>query len=179
MRFRWWIVAALLIGLAGPAAAGDALSIKAFYGTYSGAGVAKNADSLYFGVTERDFDVVIHPEANGFSVAWTTVLHAGGDPAHPRIRRRSDKLALVPSARAGVWRAADTADPLGGTPYAWARIEGNSLIVYVLQIDQDGRYEVQRYDRTLTGGSMELTFTDTRDGERARTVKGKLIKTAE
>ncbi len=179
MRFIWGIVATLLIGLARPAAAGDALSIKAFYGTYSGAGVAKNADSLYFGVTERDFDVVIHPEGSGFSVAWTTVLHTGGDPAHPKIKRRTDKLAFVPSGGASVWRATDTADPLGGAPYAWARIEGTSLIVYVLQIDQDGRYEVQRYDRTLAGGSMELTFTDTRDGERARTVKGKLIKIAE
>lgn len=179
MRFTWGIVATLLIGLSRPATAGDALSIKAFYGTYSGAGVAKNADSLYFGVTARDFDVVIHPESGGFSVAWTTVLHTGGDPAHPKVKRRADKLAFMPSGQAGVWRGADAVDPLGGAPYAWARIEGNSLIVYVLQIAPDGRYEVQRYDRTLTGGAMELTFTDTRDGERARTVKGKLVKTAE
>ena len=179
MRFTGGMIAALLIALADPAAAGDTLSIKAFYGTYSGAGVAKNADSIYFAVTERDFDVVIHPEASGFSVALPTVLHTGRDPARPKIKRRADKLAFVPSGRAGVWRGTETADPLGGAPYAWARIEGNSLIVYVLQIDQDGRYEVQRYERTLIGSDMELTFTDTRDGERARTVKGKLIKTAE
>ena len=179
MRLGWGILAVLMIGLARPSVAGNALSIKAFYGTYSGAGVAKNADSLYFGVTERDFDVVIHPEGSGFSIAWTTILHAGGDPAHPRIRRRSEKLTFVPSGTGGLWRDTGAADPLGGAPYAWARIEGNSLIVYVLQIDQDGHYEVQRYDRSLTGGGIELTFTDTRDGDRARTVKGKLIKTAE
>lgn len=176
MRFGWGILVLLLIGWGLPASAQRALSIKAFYGTWQGSGVAENADSIYFGVSARDFDVIIHPEGTGFSVAWTTVAHTGGDPKKPNVKRRQDKIVFVPSAGGATWRAAPESDPLGGQPYAWARIEGTSLIIYVFTIDRDGRYELQHYKRTLTGGGMDLVFTDTADGSRARSVKGKLIK---
>jgi hypothetical protein len=176
MLRRGWLLV-LLAGLwAPPALAQNALSIKAFYGTFSGSGVASNADSLYFAVTERDFDVVIKAEGSGFSAAWTTVQHTGGDPAHPRTKRRQDKIVFVPTGAPNQWRAAEQPDPMSGKPYAWARIEGTSLIIYVLTIDADGRYDVQRYDRTFVGPSLQLTFTDTRDGEPVRTVKGRLVK---
>jgi hypothetical protein len=37
------------------------LGIKAFFRNFQGGGVAENDDSLYFGVTARDFDVDIQP----------------------------------------------------------------------------------------------------------------------
>lgn len=43
----------------------------------------------------------------------------------------------------------------------------------------DGRYELQQYDRTLTGQGMELVFRRLRDGEQARTVKGRGVKVAQ
>ena len=60
------------------------LSIEAFYGHFQGSGVAENSDSLYFGVTVRDLDVRITPEAPGFAVEWTSVIRGGGDPRQSR-----------------------------------------------------------------------------------------------
>ncbi len=178
MRLRWWLPAVLLLGCAAAAQAQAPLTIKAFYGTYTGSGVAENKDSAYFGVTERDLDVVIHPDGAGFSLAWTTVAHEGGDPAKPKVKRKQDQVAFVPGPAPGTWRIAEEPDPFSGAPVIWARIEGTSLIVNVLTIDPQGHAELQRYARTLSGGGMELTFTAMRDGERVRTVKGKLIKNA-
>ena len=44
-------------------------------------------------------------------------------------------------------------------------------------INESGAYQLQRYERKLSGSGMELTFTRLKDGEKVRTVKGRLIKT--
>ena len=178
MRLSWWPLVVLALGLSAPAEAQTTLSIKAFYGTYTGSGIAENKDSVFFGVTTRDFDVVIHPDGAGFSLDWTTVAHAGGDPDKPKIKRKQDHVSFVPGPAPDTWRAASEPDPFSGSPLIWARIERTSLIVNVLTIDAEGRAELQRYDRTLTGGGMDLVFTAYAEGERLRTVKGKLVKTA-
>ena len=54
------------------------LPVSAFFGTYSGGGVAENEDSIYFAVTARDMDVVIRPAGAGFNVTWTSVIRRGG-----------------------------------------------------------------------------------------------------
>jgi len=43
--------------------------------------------------------------------------------------------------------------------------------------DEAGTYELQQYDRTLTGLGMNLTFERLRDGDQVRVVKGRLAKT--
>src|SRR3546814_3742207 len=90
------VMALALLVLPGPAGAADPLPTDAFYGHYQGAGVAENADSLYFGVTVRDIDVRIGPREGGFFVEWTSVIRAGGDPDKPEVRRRTATLAFVP-----------------------------------------------------------------------------------
>jgi len=185
MGARCGLFVMLLVGFAQAASAADAITIKAFFGTYEGSGIAKNADSLYFGVTDRDLGTIIHAEPQGFSVSWTTVLRGGGDAKNPKVRRREDKLTFVasagssPSGRVSQWRASNMPDPFSGNPYAWARLEDTKLTIYMLTIDPQGRYEVQRYDRTLVAGGLELTFTDVRDGEPIRVVHGKLVKIGE
>ena len=173
---------ALLVGLAALTAAPGAmaadLDIKAFFGKFEGGGVAKNDDSLYFGVTARDFDVAIAPEGSGFSVAWTSVIRGGGTPGNPDVRRKSSSLTFVPGNRPAVWRAVTSGDPVAGAEAAWARITGNTLSVYLMIVRDDGAYEIQKYDRTLSISGMELTFTRIRDGEEVRSVKGRLVKVA-
>ncbi len=169
--------AAVFLAISGAARAAD-LPISAFFGTFAGGAVAENEDSIYFRVTARDTDVVIHPAENGFSVAWTSVIRSGGDPANPNIRRKSTTRRFVASGKAGMFRAVSSGDPLAGKELSWARITGQSLIVYQMVVGDDGAYQIQRYVRTLTGTGMELEFTRLRDGERVRTVKGRLVKTA-
>jgi hypothetical protein len=154
------------------------LPVSAFFGTYSGGGVAENEDSIYFAVTARDMDVVIRPAGAGFNVTWTSVIRRGGDPSNPKIKRKSTTRVFAPSQRPGIYRATASADPISGKEMCWARVKGQSLIVYQMVIGVDGAYQLQRYVRTLSGLGMQLTFTRIKDGDRVRTVKGRMVKTA-
>ena len=167
-----------LIVLVSPVRAQD-LTIAAFFGTFKGGGVAENRDSIYFGITVRDFDVSIRPAGNGFSVEWATIIRKGGDPNNPDVRRKAQTATFVPTGQPGVYRATDLADPLSGGRYTWARLEGSTLMVYIMTIDAKGRYSVQSYARTLHPSGMDFVFQRIRDGDELRTVKGKLIKYAQ
>jgi hypothetical protein len=166
------------LGSTGAVLAAENLSIAAFYGSWKGTGEAHSPDG-YFGMTARDLDVRIEPKGNGFTVAWTTVTHPGGDIGSAKTRRKSSSIDFLPSGKPGLFRAARPGDPLVGDAYAWARIKGQTLTVYVLNIDENGAYVIQSYDRTLTGFAMELTFARIRDDEPERTATGKLIKLAD
>ena len=166
------------LGPAGAALAAENLGIKAFYGSWKGAGEAHSPDS-YFAMTARDLDVRIAPKGAGFSVAWTTVTHPGGEASTAKVKRKSSTIDFLPSDKPGVFKAARPGDPLAGEAYAWARIKGQTLSVYLLNIDAEGAYVIQSYDRTLTGIAMELTFARIRDDEPERTATGKLVKIAD
>ena len=105
------------------------------------------------------------------------MLRQGGDPNNPTIRRREATLVFTPTAKPTVFRAKE-AEPMSEGGYAWARVYNNTLGVYVVTIDANGVYELQRYQRSLSGGGMDLVFTRLRDGEVQRTVRGKLVKQA-
>ena len=45
-------------------------------------------------------------------------------------------------------------------------------------VRDDGAYEIQKYDRTIQPTGMEMNFTRTRDGEKVRQIKGRLVKVA-
>lgn len=173
----------LLIAFAGliaalPARAQQPLSPTAFYGTWTGSGVAENRDSTYFAVTQRDLDVIIKPAGDGFTITWTTVIRKGGDPAKPNVRQRQQTLTFHPAGHARVWRAQESGDPMAGQALAWARIEKQTLTVFQMTVLPTGLYEIEQYDRTLTGTGMDLKFSLRRDKEPVRTVNAKLVKTA-
>lgn len=175
---RWLrrLAAALLfVTVALPAGAAD-LSLETFYGRYQGSGIAENRDSLYFGVTVRDLDVVIGPEGNGFFVEWTSVIRSGGDPANPDIKRRTQRMSFVPAPSGKMYFAKGAQDPTDGG-YVWARIAGQTLTVNVMLIGEDGGYAIQTYDRTLSGTGMTLKFVAVADGEQLREVSARLVKT--
>jgi len=123
--------------------------------------------------------VVIRPtDGGGFSVRWTSVIRQGGDPRAPDVRRKETVRTFAPTERPNVFRAREEGDPYRDGELSWARIEGTTLIVYQMVIGADGRYEVQRYRRTLSGTGMQLTYSRIRDGEQIRTVQGRLVKIA-
>lgn len=163
---------------AAPAMA-ENLPLGAFFGSFKGGGVAENRDSIYFGVTVRDFDVTIKPDGEGFRVEWATIIRRGGDPNNPKVKRKSQSVVFVPSPKPGVYQAVDLADPLQGGRFSWARIEKQTLYVYALLIGDDGRYDMQIYERTIKPSGMDFVFHRVRDGEPVRSVKGKLIKYAD
>lgn len=169
-------VAVALMASGGAWAQGTDLTVAAFFGTFKGGGIAENRDSIYFGVTVRDFDVSIQPEGGGFRVTWATVIRRGGDPNNPKVRRKEQTVAFLPADKPGVYKAGDNSDPLQGGRYAWARLEKQTLYVYALTIGDDGRYDMQIYERTIKPSGMDFVFHRVQDGQPVRTVKGKLIK---
>ena len=178
-RFVAGLLVLVAFEFAVPAALAQDLSINAFAGRYVGSGLARDDVSEYFDLTVRDLDVTIRPQGAGFNVAWTTVLREGGDPDNPKIKRKSSAMSFVPTGRPGLFRGAQSADPMSGDAYAWAYINGQTLTVHSLVIDESGSYTMHTYDRTLTGLGMELEFTRVRDGEPTKTVTGKLTKAAQ
>jgi hypothetical protein len=179
-RNALYLAAAALgaIWLASFPAAAQNLPISAFYGQYSGGGIAHNADSEYFAMTTRDFDVAIEPENDGVRVNWTSVIRRGGDPLKPTIRRKTSSKLLQPTAVPNVFHCANSGDPLKDQELCWARIDGNTLTVFLMTVSRNGIYELQQYDRTLSGTGMTLLFRSWRDGDRLRSVSGKLVKNA-
>ena len=178
-RHAFIVLSSLVVsGFASLAAAAADLPIAAFYGKFSGGGIAQNADSIFFALTTRDFDVDIGPSGKGFSINWTSVIRRGGDPDRPDVRRKSTTKTFLPTPNPGVFHCGDSGDPLAGKEVCWARVEKNTLSVMLMQVDRNGIYELQQYDRTLSGTGMKLMFRSWRDGDRLRSVSGQLVKTA-
>ena len=142
---RGAVIAAGLFLVTVYAARAENLSPETFYGTFQGSGYAENHDSLYFGTTVRDLDVVIAPSGGGFSVTWTTVIRSGGDQNDPKVKRKAQTVTFSPAGQPGVFRGTPSGDPLAGNPYVWARIEKHTLTVYIMTIAADGNYEMQSY----------------------------------
>src|SRR5688500_16386331 len=100
----------LLVG--GTAQAETLDQLKAFFGRYSGQGVAKNRDNLYFGVQLRDLDTTIEAAGDaGFTVRWTTVSRESeGQPA----RRSDQSLSFRPADKPGLYTSPQNKDPAQG-----------------------------------------------------------------
>jgi len=156
----------------GVSAQAQSVDMNAFYGRFEGMGVAEDAESIYFETTVRELAVEIRPNGNGFQIYWSTQFRKGGDPNAPKQKLREATIDFVPTAQPGIFASADR-DPFG-KPMWWAALRDQTLHTYMMQIDNQGRWIIQKYARTLTGVGMELMFERYRDGEDVRTVKGRL-----
>lgn len=164
------LVAAL--GLASVARAGEATGPEAFYGRYQGTGITQDPNAMAFGFDNRDLDVEIGPAEGGFFVAWTTVMRSLGDK---EIKRSSARIDFEPSGRPGIYieHAPATRNAEG---FSWASISGGALTVRRLAILEDGSYEVQSYERSLTKDGLFLFFRSDRDGAVIKIVTARLQK---
>jgi hypothetical protein len=166
---------------AGVLAAGAALArevgIAAFYGRWQGGGLSESEISVHFQVSSRDLDVHIRPEGDGFAITWTTIQRQKGPADNPTPVNKTTSMTFVPTGKPNVWRAREATDPLAG-PFAWATLRGQTLTVNSMAVDANGGFELQIYQRTLTGNGMELDYTRIKDGDQVRTAKGRLVKYA-
>lgn len=144
--------------------------IEAFYGRYSGS--STNADSPE--ITDRDMDVVIKQgKEKSFVVDWTTITRG----ADNKLKRKRQEIEFQLTPRKDVFEAGMRTDKFGGRipmdpmkaePYVWARIQKETLTVFALLITDEGSFEVQVYDRTLTNKGLQLEFSRFRDGLQRR-----------
>ena len=164
--------------LTGPLPAGaQNKPISAFIGEYEG----RSISSTEGGLSKRDLSVSIQSKGKGFTLKWTTVTHK----ADGTTKTKSYDIDFRPSGRQSIFASAMRRDkfggavpldPLRGDPYVWARIHGATLTVHALLITEDGSYEMQTYDRTLSETGLDLSFLRIRGGERLKLIKGVLEK---
>jgi hypothetical protein len=178
MQARWSRLIAVLLFAVGIASGADMARAEdappdAFYGKFEGSGAARDPNSIALGLMDRDMDVEIGPEGEGFFVAWTTVFRDIFSDDEPR--RNSARVAFVPSGRPGLYLATDAAAGIAAG-LSWASITGNRLSVRLLAIEDDGSYVVQTYHRSLSEAGLFLFFISDVDGQTIRMVNAHLKK---
>ncbi|WP_239113284.1 hypothetical protein [Shimia biformata] len=141
-------------------------AVERFVGSYSGTAELVSADGK---VETRDMGVKIERTKKGFIVTWSsTTIKSDG-----RRKEKEYSVEFEPTDRDDIFAAAmqrnmfghaEQLDPMKGDPYVWGRIVGDTLTVYSLYINENGGYEMQQYDRTLTDGGMNLEFLRVHDG---------------
>lgn len=167
----------LATALAGPASSAET-SIEAFFGKYTGQTVTSGGDEF----SKRDLSVNIKAAGKGrFTIDWITFTRS----ASGERKRKEYSISFKPSERKNVFASAMKKNlfgksvplnPIKGEPYVWARIHGKTLTVHAMMVTDDGGYEMQVYDRTLTGDGMDLKFSRVRDGKILKQITGSLLK---
>ena len=152
-------------------------SFSAFVGNYTG-----SAESSVDGKKiSRNLDISISETKKGFQVNWATAtLKPSG-----KMKKKAYSIKFIPSQRENIFSSAmatnlfggQTAlDPMKGQPYVWARIVDKTLTVYALHVTDDGGYELQVYDRTLTKEGLDLKFSRIRDGKPTLDIRGSMVR---
>jgi len=148
--------------------------IDAFYGEYAGKVTTD-------GKITRELKLSIQPsKKKGFEIHWSTTTF---DTA--KGKTKSYSVSFVPTARDSIYSSAmrrdlfgklTPMDPLKGDPFVWSKIEGDSLIVYSLLINDNGGYEMQDYIRTLTKTGLKLNFSRILNGQPQKVITGEYTR---
>ena len=171
---------ALMLALAATAATASA-SLEPFFGAYVGVAEVKNFRDGG-DVLQRDMDIVIEPyKQGGFRIHWVNVSLVDGKRAVPGVERRvqtvlfepaEDREFFVEVAESSPFRERGEMQPMRGDPVRWASLDEQGLHVYSFMVLEDGRYELQIYDRALTDIGLDIRFQRIVDGELVREVTG-------
>ena len=172
MQFRPYLclVALLVVCLASNAKADT--QIEDFFGSYTGSGFAVD-HSGPSAPTQRDFVLAIGPLAGGgFEISWSTIKHKGNDPESLETKVPKHAARFGAPNQSGVFQDIDKGILFGVGAITWARLQGNLLVVYRMDVDENGVGEMHVYRRMLTAKGLELLFTSTRDNNLVRSVWG-------
>ena len=155
-----------------------------FFGTY--VGVAE-VEALEGGEGERrHLDIVIEPyDDDGFRLNWVNVTLVDGRRDVAGVERRVQDVLFEPAANGDFFVEAEEENPfreraamqpMEGDPVRWATVQDGDLIVYSFVVHDDGRYELQIYERRLTEDGMEIEFQRLLDGELQRRITGHAVR---
>jgi hypothetical protein len=169
----WMIVLVAALGLGSVAKADQASTPDAFYGRFQGTGFTHDPNAALFGLGARDLDVEIGPaDGGGFFVSWTTVMQS---PSDKGSKTKSSKVVFAPSGRPGIYTGRSEGTP-ANEGMSWASIGDRALTVRLLHILDDGSYEIQTYQRSLTDDGMFVFFRSDLDGAVMKVVTAQLHK---
>lgn len=122
-----------------------------FYGKFRGAVAAP-------GNASGKFTVAIESREDGFTVRWA-----------PRI-----VVNFEPAGRPGVFRDSKAGKPMSGDPVYWARVDSGELIVYSMQLDEHGGYDIGSYIYAPAADGLELVIRRIKVGGDPAEFSGKL-----
>ena len=154
----------------------SAADYDSFIGSYEGKYISPKGEKH-----NRDLSVDIEEVDDGFNITWKTVTFK-----KDKAKEKTYSIDFLETDREHIYEAAqkknlfggrDPLDPMKGEPYAWARIEGNKLTVFVLIVTDDGGYEMQTFDRILTSdNNLEVKFSRIRNGEMFKAIETTLTR---
>ena len=155
----------------------DALSIADFVGHFRGEAQVQAGDRFFIQQL-RDTEVDLRAEVDGFRLSWNTLIHYD-EADTTKVRRRTAQMRFVAGSKPNQFRGLDPLEPFAEKPAAWAYIDQNTLIVHILSILYDGNYELQTYERSLSGNTMTLHFSRLLPGRPELVVSGRLQRQPE
>ncbi len=176
MPFRRFLCLVVLLGFCFANNANAATRLADFFGFYLGFGMATDRSGPIFR-TERDFRLTIGPlEGGGFEIVWSTVKRKGSSPGSLVSEESEHTAQFRPSDKPGVFLGVNSGTVFGEAPITWARLQGDVLVVYSMEVDESGVAELHVYQRMLTAKGLELFFVATRDNIEVRSVRGRYRK---
>lgn len=204
IRLRGLILGLSVLVFAGPVYAADA-AVDAFFGVFQGettfltaTGAKKRGISVSFSPVSDAM-----PGVDGVEVSWTTLSkRADGtfnSKTHDAVFVPADPAETIFVAVKSSGSAEDIStleegqddtrdegkvvaprsprDPRGTAPYLWGRIKENTFSIYVVVVTEEGGYEIQIYNRTLTKEGMTLVYSRNRAGEHLKLLEAFLKRT--
>ncbi|MEZ5932146.1 MAG: hypothetical protein R3F54_09370 [Alphaproteobacteria bacterium] len=174
------VLTAALLALLGHWQSAWANDLSRFLGTYVG---QATVEDLATGEQQkRDLDIVVAPyRKHGLRVDWITVGLVDGRRDVPGVKRWSQTALFEPAAdndflvevgEIDLFSERRETEPIEGDPVRWTRVDGNLLETNSFMVLEDGRYELQVYQRILTDIGMDIRFERIVDGETLRRVTG-------
>ena len=181
-RLLGWFTAAIVVGLVlvidiQLVGAAEALAIADFAGHFRGEAQVQAGDRFFIQQL-RDAEVGVRPEPDGFRLSWNTIIHYD-EADKAKVRRRSAEMWFVAGPKPNQFRSVDPLEAFAEKPAAWAYIDRNTLTVHVLSILSNGNYELQTYDRSLSGNTITLHFSRVFPGQPELVVSGRLQRQPE
>jgi hypothetical protein len=83
-----------------------------------------------------------------------------------------DRAFFVEVQEGNPFREREETRPMRGDPVRWASLDDQGLHVYSFVVLEDGSYELQIYDRTLTDIGIDISFRRILDGRTVRQISG-------
>lgn len=170
---RSFVLAALLLF---PAMVFGA-SIADFEGTFKGDAEFNDNGEM----KKRDMSTTIKPTEDGFELSWTSVSYKDDG----RVKAKTYNIGFIPSDRDNIYKSAMKTsvfgkpiplDPMKGEPFVWARLEGETLSVFSLFINDVGEYEMQEFHRTLVPAGLDLKFRRLHNGQIEKEIRALLVR---
>ncbi len=142
----------IMFSLAAPAAAASKTVPEDLQGKFRG--TVTGAASEISG----EFTMILQGERGGFTITWSG----------------RDRIGFQKSPDGKMFRSEAGGRILDGNPAYWARLEGDSLIVYSMRVGFHGGYDIYTYIYTPAEGGVDMVIRHLRSGSEPLESKARL-----